>query len=1174
MRITKQLTTILLALLISVTTIVQAEILFSDNFNANIIGDINTDIDAVGRQSGIDSPLGYTWWLNPNGTPPPSLTNAGPYAGRAILGGHCTVTPAKNFTEYGDFSIEFDLDIVTNIPTHYFSIGFGKDTPNAGWTHPWGMEVVIGKYLGQSVYALSENATSLLQIYPLPGIFTESNTAARIKVCVLQSGFPPTNGCQVALFINDVAYPLNVSATECQFIHTLAIPPTNNYIVLENGNTDAALYPMTVDNFKLSTLASDTLNTKSWTGDINSGIDSSKIYSHAVSFGDTADANINGVIFEGSASNMFGNGWELKTADSSSLAGPIASLSPNISPTSVQLVSNYMESVASTNAGALAISGLAPGLNYELSLFSIGSESSGNRGSYLASSSGINLPLIDQDEFGNNNGQLITINYTAPANGVFSFSTTPETGATPAWNWYAFCNKIIAPDAPGTISATKGAYSDKIHVYWSTSPAAQSYIVYRADTDNITATNISWEVITDYYDDSSAIAAQDYYYWVAAANTGGVSDVTGSALGYTKSSPPDTPTAISPAGNTVTSPVEFTASSYNDGSGFAFDASQWQVSANSSFSSIVWDTDENGPPVNSIFASRISIPNGTNFWRVRYKNNKNTWSDWSNSNLFISVQGTSQSGIFEDNFNVIGNGDVNLNCNAAGRQSGNITPLNYIVSGSSEIGSGSTNPGELLLGQNSGISPLMNFETVDKFNVEFDVIVHNFDTSTDWLSLSIGNANQSSLLPEDTTGLGAVFLANGTFQFYNKANLLRSQDNAFPAYDKCHVLVTTTTDEFGIGEDAYCSVFVNGVPMVNNDAFSKYSYTLNGGLDNNYITMYNYNAAGTSASLVDNLKISTAPTNVVTVHPWTDDTDSLIDPAKEYTHLVNISGDDVAINTHTFTGTGILTNQGFNNGDPHYTTSTWALIDAGNYLVAYTAEPPPTPNLTGGSLSLGQFGVIGGGSPAVVLSGLTPNSSNTLYLYSWARENGSQITFPSSYGGVVEEIDVDQYGQLNGIIVQYDYIADANGQFTVAATPVIDSFRFFICGFANIETGTQNPQIDVDNMIAFGETALKTLPLEIANSGGGTVEGTISGILPPFSTATNDYYAVPGTNDSISVTFSPTDENDYTNVITLTGSGGTVEVTLIGSGIPEPCLFIIYSLLFMIYWKKFIPKKY
>jgi hypothetical protein len=466
----------------------------------------------------------------------------------------------------------------------------------------------------------------------------------------------------------------------------------------------------------------------------------------------------------------------------------------------------------------------------------------------------------------------------------------------------------------------------------------------------------------------------------------------------------------------------------------------------------------------------------------------------------------------------------------------------------------------LLLGENSGVLPLMSFESCDKFNVEFDVKIHNLDSSADYVSLSIGNENQSSVLPEDSTGLGALFYANGTFQFYKGTQLLHSEANAFQTNDKCHVLITASADGFDEGDPAYCSVFVNGKPMINNDAFNKYSYKLLNGLIKNYVVMYNHNDVGTSASLIDNLKISCAATNVISVHPWTGDSDSLIESSKIYTHLVNISGDDVTINSQTFTGTGVLTNQEFANGDPHYTTSKWALIDAGNYLVAWSPEPPFVPNLTGGSFDLGQFGVIGAGSPAIMLSGLTPNSSNTLYLYSFAHTIGTDITFPNSYGGSVEKIDVDQYGELNGIIVQCDYIADSNGKFVIAATPDNGDIRFFICGFANTETGTQNPKIDVDNMLSFGETSLKTLPLEIANIGGGVVDGTITGITQPFSLSTNNYYAVAGSNDSISVTFTSSEERDYTNIITLTGNGGTAEVTLIGSGIPEPGIIWIIGL--------------
>ncbi len=1156
MKITKQLPAILLALIISITSSLNAETLFLDNFNIDGTGDLNTDYDVAGRQSGTFAPLEYSSTI-------PTLTDTGIYAGKYFCDQRNDSTPLHNFTEYGNFCMAFDMDLYTNFHSIFQVMSCGKAL-GTGYGTMVGLDVFWGKFGDASLYAVSETNNSI-QFFASPGLFTETNMAHKVKVGVSLTGFPPApeDKCHAVLFIDDKPYPFSVDARA--FVRTLATNLYNdNYISIGNwdgyGLTDP---PATVDNFTISTLHSNELTTTAWTSDANSGIDSSKIYTHAVSFGDSAGFNVNGVPFTGSGSAMSGSDWELVTADSAPLSGPNASTNMNITGESSGIASNFLSSASYDNAGALIISGLAPNVQYELSLFCAGAEASGGRQSYFATSGGSPIYPIDQDEFGSGNGQRLTCAYTASKDGAFTILTTPLTDATPTWNWYGFCNKALPPIAPTSISATKGIYSDKIHVNWGEVLSSQSYFVYRAETNDLSSTNFVVQVISNFYDDTvpSVVLAQDYYYWVQAANLAGVSSIFGSDYGFTKSTPPDTPTAISPDGIVVTSPVEFTASSYNDGSGFAFEASQWQVSTDIGFSSIVWETGENGPPVTSIFASRNSIPNGTNYWRVRYKNDKNTWSAWADNKLFVCVQSAAQPGVFEDSFNVIGNGSINLDCNAAGRQSGNATPLNYIVSGTTEIGSGSSNPGELLLGQNSGCSPLMSFESSDKFNIEFDVKLHNFDASTDWLSLSLGNDNQSSILPENNAGLGALFLADGTFQFFDGVTLLHSEANAIPAAQEFHVLITTSTEEFGEGEDAYCSIFVNGTPMANNDVFNKYGYTLNGGLEKNYVTMYNYNEVGTSSSLVDNLKISPAVTNVITVHPWTGDADSLIDEAKEYTHLVNLSGDDVTINTHEFIGTGILTNQGFGNGDPHYTTSTWAIIDASNYLVAWTDNPPPTPVLSGDSFTLGQFGVIGGGSPALVLSGLTPNSSNTLYLYSWARQNHTEITFPSSYGGAVEMIDVDQYGQLNGIIIQYDYIADENGKFTVAATPEIDYLRYFICGFANEETGTQDPQIYVDNMLAFGETALKTLPLEIANIGGGIVDGTISGISEPFSLATNNYYAVPGTNDTISVTFSPIEERAYTNVITLTGNGGTAEVTLYGSGIPEPGIIWIMTVL-------------
>jgi len=148
------------------------------------------------------------------------------------------------------------------------------------------------------------------------------------------------------------------------------------------------------------------------------------------------------------------------------------------------------------------------------------------------------------------------------------------------------------------------------------------------------------------------------------------------------------------------------------------------------------------------------------------------------------------------------------------------------------------------------------------------------------------------------------------------------------------------------------------------------------------------------------------------------------------------------------------------------------------------------------------------------------------------------------------------------LILQYDYVASADGTFTIVALPNTDS-SFHISAFSNEETAQAEPKLNADEYIYFDEVVIgnsKTMPLEIRNLGGGVVSGTITGVLPEFI-LTNSYYATALTSDIINVEFIPTTEESYTNVITLSGSGGSAEVTLIGSGIPEPGILWIVGLL-------------
>jgi len=57
---------------------------------------------------------------------------------------------------------------------------------------------------------------------------------------------------------------------------------------------------------------------------------------------------------------------------------------------------------------------------------------------------------------------------------------------------------------------------------------------------------------------------------------------------------------------------------------------------------------------------------------------------------------------------------------------------------------------------------------------------------------------------------------------------------------------------------------------------------------------------------------------------------------------------------------------------------------------------------------------------------------------------------------------------------------------------------------------------------------------------------------------------ISATADVINVTFNPSSEGVYSQTITLSGIGGGTEVVLAGTAVPEPFMFIIYGLSFII----------
>ena len=726
-------------------------------------------------------------------------------------------------------------------------------------------------------------------------------------------------------------------------------------------------------------------------------------------------------------------------------------------------------------------------------------------------------------------------------------------------------------------SASQGTYSNKVVVTWNTIDNVNKYQVWRSLTnDSSTAITNSPELTTGSFDDMTTVSDTYYYYWLKAWITNDWGGFGDSALGFNMASTrPDTPLNISPVAlNIVTAPVQFVATPYNDAGGYPFLASQWQLSSAEDFSSVIWNSGET-IPVNTLTIPANSSSSVTNYWRVRYKKEFNTWSEWSLGTDFILVPLPPQPEIFLDTFNVTGEGSVNLGYGSAGRQFGDAAPLPYTTFGTATIGSASANPGELLIGLSSGVSPNHSFTEAGNFKIEFDVIPHNLDNTNDWIALAFGKSSANISSPVSPTGVGLGYFNSGDFMAFNGETLVGSGVGV-STNEKLHIVITASTEDFE-NEDVQYSTFVNGVPMVV-ITDPDWGYVNNNvmGFDDNYVALFSNNSTSTNKSLFDNLKISKVE-NTISVTNWVSDSDMLpMDPGKT-THAVNINGDSVEINGVNFIGTG--TNFGFYaNGSPILQSNGWKLISANGETAFHNGENvSPSISDSGTRTLMEYFAYFNapGGAAAIMLSGLSPYSSNVISIYSYGWDVYRPCYFASSSGGSVTNINQDEYGVGIGIIVRYSYVADANGECTFLIS-TYNRGGWHLSGFYSEEITELPAKIRVADKLDFGEVVAgipTTLQLEVMNVGEDIVSGSITGIVSPFS-MTNSYYATAATSDIITVTFTPSGEDTYSETLTLSGSGGDAQVILTGTGVPEPCLFIIYNLLFMIYYRrKLIPRR-
>ena len=143
---------------------------------------------------------------------------------------------------------------------------------------------------------------------------------------------------------------------------------------------------------------------------------------------------------------------------------------------------------------------------------------------------------------------------------------------------------------------------------------------------------------------SGKLSANTTYYWRVRYKDGrGTWSEWSTARSFTTlNNPPATPTLVGPANAAIV--VSLTpalqASAFSDpDAGDTHAGSQWQVDNHSSFASPEWDSGQSYAA-----GTQVSVPSGklsagtTYYWRVRYKDNRGTWSNWSASWSLTTAQ--------------------------------------------------------------------------------------------------------------------------------------------------------------------------------------------------------------------------------------------------------------------------------------------------------------------------------------------------------------------------------------------------------------------------------------------------------------------------------------------------------------------------------------------------------
>ncbi len=463
----------ILAIAALVSSSVMADLYFLDTFdNSEAVGNnINFNAYVDGRQFGTKTFVTY------------SVGAAAVLADTGISGGKLILPPEKHsaiktsydFTDSTEFTVEADIKVDTaGTAGDYVTLSVFKDA-----LHCFAFDGITFRFHDNGQYWGIEGTPSGQTVfYTSPGGMFNPNNTIHVKFCVRATDF--SNGkISISLYIDGKPMPLDSDGGNVlEYVYTIQNPQdcNQNYLMVGGVMLAGSMLSSTstVDNLEINSVNSG-IAINSWLADADTGINSSKTYTHAVVITNSGDVVVNGVTFSNALTSSGAN-WNLFDGDTT-----VALFSNNqmnylgaMSGGGTNLLIGYAQGSANNDTDiGLHLTGLTPGKENILTIYStcMGTQ---KRTVDSSGSDGSAITYFNQNEYMRGTGHVMKLTYKVPSNGELYFSLSPTNESVLGGGWmpriFAFSNEEIAsPTEPSQASGLSfsSVEANQMDVSWT-----------------------------------------------------------------------------------------------------------------------------------------------------------------------------------------------------------------------------------------------------------------------------------------------------------------------------------------------------------------------------------------------------------------------------------------------------------------------------------------------------------------------------------------------------------------------------------------------------------------------------------------------------------------------------------------------------------------------------------